>query len=60
MPDRTQDGEDLRAYLQRAIASFDGDPADTDFQRGYLAALKEVSEAFFGKERPDPDPKAVN
>jgi hypothetical protein len=28
--------------LQQMIASFDRDPADTDYQRGYLAALKEV------------------
>lgn len=29
-------------YIDKAIASFDGDHADTDFQRGYLAALKDV------------------
>ena len=38
--------EDLRtepkAYLEYAIASFDNDPADSDFQRGYLAALRDV------------------
>ena len=34
-------------YLDRAVASFDGDPPDSDFQRGYLEALKAVrSEAF--------------
>ena len=29
-------------YLRDAIATFDNDPADSDFQRGYLAALKDV------------------
>lgn len=33
----------LETRLQRAIASFDSDPPDSDYQRGYLAALKELS-----------------
>ena len=34
-------------YLDRAIDGFDRDPADSDFQRGYLEALKTVrAEAF--------------
>ena len=36
--------------LQRAIDSFGGDPADSDYQRGYLAALKWAT----GKREYDP------
>lgn len=35
--------------IRHAISSFNGDPADTDYQRGYLDALKWVA----GQERPD-------
>ncbi len=39
--------ETAKAYLDRAIASYHGDPADNNFQRGFLAALEVVrSEAF--------------
>ena len=31
--------------LMAAICSFDGDPADTSFQRGYLDALVAAQEA---------------
>jgi len=34
--------EDIELYLENAIASFDLDPPDSDYQRGYLAALHEV------------------
>jgi hypothetical protein len=30
-------------YLQEALEKFDRDPPDTDFQRGYLAALKAIA-----------------
>ena len=32
----------IEEYLEEAIASFERDPADTLFQKGYLAALIEV------------------
>lgn len=34
--------EEIIAYLKSSIEQFDDDPADTDFQRGYLSALKET------------------
>lgn len=34
--------EEVRDYIAQAIASFEGDPADSDFQEGYLACLKEL------------------
>lgn len=42
------------AYIDEAIASFDGDPADSDFQRGYLAALYVVGREALGMEIEDP------
>ena len=32
----------IEEYLKEAIASFERDPADTLFQKGYLAALEEA------------------
>jgi hypothetical protein len=32
----------IEEYLKEAIASFEKDPADTLFQKGYLAALEET------------------
>ena len=32
----------VEEYLANSIASFDRDPADTQFQAGYLAALVDV------------------
>ena len=41
-----------RQYVVDGIASFKADPAATDFQRGYLAALRCVlKEAFIRKVR---------
>ena len=41
--------ENAKAYLDRAIASFEGDPPDNQFLRGFLAALEVVrDEAFSG------------
>jgi hypothetical protein len=38
-----------KAYVERAIASYAGDPADNQFQKGFLAALEVVrDEAFDG------------
>lgn len=33
-------------YLDRSVASFVDDPADSDFQRGYLAALLDMAESI--------------
>lgn len=40
MEGKDMDKEFLK-HLEESIDSFKNDPADTDFQRGYLAALKE-------------------
>lgn len=40
-------GATVRGYLEAAIASFAKDNPDTEFQRGYLAALLEVYDTFF-------------
>lgn len=32
----------IEEYLKEAIASFEKDPADSLFQKGYLAALEET------------------
>ena len=32
----------IEEYLEEAIASFKRDPADSQFQKGYLAALEET------------------
>jgi hypothetical protein len=34
--------QSIIVYLQEAITSFAKDPPDTDFQKGYLAALIEM------------------
>ena len=31
-------------YVEAAIASFVNDPADSDFQRGYLAAMEKIAD----------------
>lgn len=36
---------ELDEYLTRAIRSFQADPPDTPFQRGYLSALIEIGKA---------------
>ena len=33
----------IKQYLEQALAGFKNDPADTNFQRGYQAALEEVA-----------------
>lgn len=37
-----ENAEKLQRYLDQALRSFDADPADTDFQRGYREALAEL------------------
>src|SRR4051812_24995685 len=47
--------ESAKDYVTRAIASFDGDPPDNQFQKGYLAALEVVrDEAFPSTESSQP------
>lgn len=50
------DIEKARAYITEEIASFQSDPADSDFQRGYLAALEVVGKEALGMDI-DLDPK---
>jgi hypothetical protein len=33
---------DIVEYLDKALEQFKNDPADTDYQRGYEAALREL------------------
>ena len=40
--------EDGRAYIIRALDSFKNDPADTEFQPGFQAALEVVAKEVFG------------
>lgn len=36
--------EEFRAFLVKAIKTFETDPGDSDYQDGYLAALEEILE----------------
>jgi hypothetical protein len=38
------DTQDLERLIAQGIKSFKDDPPDSDYQRGYLAALKELLE----------------
>lgn len=38
-------------YIADALAGFKSDPADSDFQRGYHAALETVAREAFGMRR---------
>lgn len=37
---------ELKQYLNRAFSLYRNDPADTDFQKGYLAALIEIAKVL--------------
>lgn len=50
--------KNIDAYVSAAIESFDYDPADSDFQRGYFAALCEVQK--FAREADTPPKPATN
>ena len=39
--------DDVKTYLEQALASFNGDPPDTEFLRGYEDALRVVHEDLF-------------
>jgi hypothetical protein len=43
---------DFESYLIEARQQFENDPADTDYQRGYHAALNEMNDAFINSLRP--------
>jgi hypothetical protein len=42
----------IEEYLEEAIASFKRDPADSQFQKGYLAALEETQK-FLQQQKSD-------
>jgi hypothetical protein len=44
--------EKLREYLVEALAGFERDPPDSNYQEGYQAALEELAREFF-LEPPD-------
>lgn len=43
----------IEEYLKEAIASFEKDPADTLFQKGYLAALEEMQKFLLQQKNSD-------
>ena len=43
----------VEEYLKWAIASFERDPADSEFQKGYLAALEEVQKVMLQQKNSD-------
>ena len=45
-PDRVQASE----YLDKALYGFIADPPDSDFQRGYQAALRETYRVLLGRQ----------
>lgn len=47
------DAEKASRYLERAMFGFLGDPADSDYQRGFLAALLVVYREGLGKGATD-------
>jgi predicted ATPase len=47
------DAEKASRYLERSFGLFLGDPPDSDYQRGYLAALLTLYREGLGKGRDD-------
>ena len=43
----------IEEYLEEAIASFERDPADTQFQKGYQAALEETQKFLLQQKNSD-------
>lgn len=43
----------IEEYLKEAIASFERDPADSQFQKGYLAALVDAQKFLLQQEKSD-------
>lgn len=46
------DDSRARKYVERALIGFAGDPPDSDYQRGFLAALAIVYREGLGKVAP--------
>jgi len=44
-------GLNIREYLIAAIESFDYDPPSSDYQEGYLSALKDIRREIFHLEK---------
>jgi hypothetical protein len=49
--------ENLEVLVRQALESFEYDPPDTDFQRGYLAAIQWVEEMI---EKAEPERPILN
>jgi hypothetical protein len=47
------DAEKASRYIERAFAGYLNDPADSDYQRGYLAALLTLYREGLGKGEGD-------
>jgi hypothetical protein len=47
------DAERASRYIERAFAGYLADPADSDYQRGYLAALLQLYREGLGKGADD-------
>jgi hypothetical protein len=43
----------IEEYLKEAIASFERDPADSQYQKGYLAALEETQKFLLQQKNSD-------
>lgn len=43
-------GYNVEDYFFTALAGFDNDPPDSDYQKGYLAALKEMRYCVYEQE----------
>jgi hypothetical protein len=41
-----EDRVDILQYLDESLSTFDDNPADSDYQQGYLAALEEMFDFF--------------
>ena len=46
-----QSSKRIEKYLDRVLEGFVDDPADSEFQLGYLAALKEIYFELTGRTR---------
>lgn len=53
LPTPAAEAKASREYLENGIASYLNDPPDTDFQRGYLAAMLEQYWNGHGRELPN-------
>lgn len=42
--------QEIRQYLEKALKSFENDPADTRYQKGYQAAVENILEFVYTVE----------